>query len=241
MGNYCNGCGTESGGGRFCQSCGFEAPPQRQAQPQRAVPPLRREAPPRQDMPHQRTSTGEGFMATERVQEKKVVFSVALLFFWIKGFISVDRHVIKVSRVNTILGFIPAGRDEQTFALRNVQGSSTSSSYKAGRFVSGALMAIVGFTLFEASVLLALVLIFFGVVIFLGGMLTSITIDGNGSRYRIEVPFFEKQKIAEINQEIHNAVIYREDKEVHATYGAAAASAAAIVNGLNPYNQDGRY
>ena len=179
-------------------------------------------------------------ITSERSNEKRVEFSIALLFFWIKGFISVDNHVIKVSKVNTIFGFLPAGRDQQTFALRNVQGSSTSNSFKAGRFLVGAVMALVGFLMFGDNILLALVLIFFGIVIFLGGIMTSITINGSGNDYKIEVPFFEKQKIADINQEIHAILIYREDKEVNAAYGAAAANAAAIVDGLGSHGQNRR-
>lgn len=165
-------------------------------------------------------------MEVTRSNETKVTFSIALIFFWLKGYISVDNNMIKTSKVNTIFGFIPAGRDEQTFALRNVQGSSKSASYKPGNFVLGLILIIIGFNM-------GIIWILIGIPIFLGGALTSITIDGNGSQYKIEVPFFEKQKIIKINEAIQQAVIYRENKTENAIRETSSVSTDAIVNAIN--------
>ncbi len=48
----------------------------------------------------------------------KVVFSISLIFFWLKGEIEVDSRFVKTNLTNTILGIIPAGRDQQSIPLK---------------------------------------------------------------------------------------------------------------------------
>ena len=58
---------------------------------------------------------------------REVVFSMNLLFFWIKGKVEVDSRFVKTNLSNTILGFIPAGKDQQSIPLKNISGAILSS------------------------------------------------------------------------------------------------------------------
>ena len=44
-----------------------------------------------------------------------IKFAMSVLFFWVKGEVSVDSRFVRTNLSNTILGFIPAGRDSQIF------------------------------------------------------------------------------------------------------------------------------
>lgn len=176
-------------------------------------------------------------MKTTNANEARVDFALSVLLIWIKGYISVDNRTIKTSTSNVILGLIPAGRDEQIFRLDNVQGSSTSASYKLGRFIWGAILAIIGFSTLGSSFFAGLIILLVGVVLFLGGILTSITIQGNGSNYKISVPFFEKGKIQQINNAIQEALIYGQDAhDNNRVMANANQNTAAVVNAIQGQN-----
>ncbi|MCL1936594.1 MAG: hypothetical protein FWF57_09515 [Defluviitaleaceae bacterium] len=164
--------------------------------------------------------------------QNKVVFSILLIRFWIKGSIMVDEHQIITSISNVVLGIIPLGKNEKQFTLRNIQGVQINTKFNIGSFLLGFLLTTLGLFAYIFSIILVPI----GVIIFLNGILTSITITGNGDDYKIEVPFFEKSKILEINKSIQEALIYRENKEVNAIYEASIINANTIVNAINSRN-----
>lgn len=49
---------------------------------------------------------------------KEFEFSTSLLFFWVKGKVEVDNRFVKTKLSNTLLGFIPAGKDQQSIPLK---------------------------------------------------------------------------------------------------------------------------
>ena len=143
---------------------------------------------------------------------KQIRFSVDIIGFWLRGSISVDKHEIKTSVPNTLLGIIPLGRNTKQFTLRNVQGSSVNTNLNMGIFLVsimflGALIfeMFVGSTI-EISKPFFIVGIIIGVLLFLGAILTSITISGNGDKHIIKVPFYERRKIIKINDAIQKTL-----------------------------------
>jgi hypothetical protein len=71
---------------------------------------------------------------------KQFVFSTSLLFFWIKGKVEVDSRFVKTNLTNTILGFIPAGKDQQSIPLKNISGSMLTSKYLIKPIILGLLI-----------------------------------------------------------------------------------------------------
>ena len=176
-------------------------------------------------------------MQVTNMDKKRVEFSLSILLFWVKGSIEVDNRTINTSTQNVIMGAIPAGRDDQVFRLNNVQGTSVSQSYRMAQFVLGAILALVGFVMLDGNLFAGLVLTVIGIVTFLNGILTSLTIQGNGSNYIISVPFFEKAKIQEINAAINEALIYREDaSDNNRVMANANQNTAAMVDAIRSQN-----
>ena len=75
---------------------------------------------------------------------KEVEFSISLLFFWIKGKIEVDSRFVNTDLSNTILGVIPAGKDQQSIPLKNISGTTLSTQYKMKPFLLGLIIIFFG-------------------------------------------------------------------------------------------------
>lgn len=141
-----------------------------------------------------------------------IKFSLSLLFFWIKGNIFVDSKFVKTNLANTILGFIPAGRDNQSIPLKNISSSSISTYYNFKALIGGIFLSFIGLSMISNSFLLALILLLIGVNYFCSGIKTRLIIEKSGTPYIISTPFFEKSKIIEINNCIHQALADDTDK-----------------------------
>lgn len=141
-----------------------------------------------------------------------IKFSLSLLFFWIKGDISVDSRFVKTNLANTILGFIPAGRDNQSIPLKNISSSSTSTYYNVKALFGGILLSLIGLAMLADVFLFGVIVFLIGVNNFCSGITTRLIIEKGGSPYIISVPFFEKSKIIKINNAIHDALAADTDK-----------------------------
>ncbi|MEG2985815.1 MAG: hypothetical protein RR835_14025, partial [Peptostreptococcaceae bacterium] len=95
--------------------------------------------------------------------EKRIDFSISLLFFWVKGFISVDSRFVKVSKGNTILGFIPAGRDNQSIPLKNISSSMISSQYKLKQIILGIIFIFISLNILGSSFFTGLIILLIGI------------------------------------------------------------------------------
>lgn len=144
--------------------------------------------------------------------EKRIDFSLSLLFFWVKGFVSVDSRFIKVSGANTILGFIPAGKDNQTIPLKNVSSTTISSSYKLKRLIFGLLIVFASLSSLGENFVSALILLIIGLGIAGNGILTILVIQRAGADFIISVPFYEKTKLVEAQSWIEKALEQDTDK-----------------------------
>lgn len=143
---------------------------------------------------------------------KKVSFSTSLLFFWIKGAVEVDSRFVKTNLSNTILGFIPAGKDEQSIPLKNISGSMLSSKYNIKAIIIGLILILVGLGSLGQNFIGALLWLLIGIGIAGSGIQTILNIEKSGSPHYISVPFFEKAKISELNQYINTALAEDTDK-----------------------------
>lgn len=143
---------------------------------------------------------------------KKVTFAISLLFFWIKGEIEVDSRFVKTNISNTILGFIPAGKDQQNIPLKNISGSMLSSKFFVKPFVIGLILFFIGLGFMGENFFGGIILILLGLSTAANGIQTILTIEKAGSPYFISVPFFEKQKLQSINNIIHEALADDTDK-----------------------------
>lgn len=144
--------------------------------------------------------------------EKQVQFAISMLFFWMKGFISVDKRLIKISKSNTILGFIPAGMDNQTIPLKNVSASMISSQYKIKPILIGAFLIFFSLTQLGNSFIGGLIFFLIGIGVLGSGLENVLVIQRAGADYYVPVPFFEKPKLMMISDTINEALVYEADK-----------------------------
>ncbi|MCM3388258.1 hypothetical protein M3649_08940 [Ureibacillus chungkukjangi] len=143
---------------------------------------------------------------------KEINFSTSLLFFWIKGKVEVDNRFVKTNLSNTILGFIPAGKDQQNIPLKNISGSMLSTKYNIKAIIIGLILLFIGLGSFGESFIGGLLWLIIGVGITGSGIQTILNVEKAGTPYLISVPFFEKAKMVELNTYIHNALAEDTDK-----------------------------
>lgn len=143
---------------------------------------------------------------------KEVKFSTSLLFFWEKGKVEVDNRFVKTNLTNTILGFIPAGKDQQSIPLKNISGAMLSTKYLFKPLIIGLILLIIGLSSFSDSFLLGLILLILGIGIAGSGILTILKIEKAGTPYLISVPFFEKRKMQVLLNHIQDALAEDTDK-----------------------------
>ncbi|MGX6978660.1 hypothetical protein ACWN8V_05305 [Vagococcus elongatus] len=144
--------------------------------------------------------------------EKRIDFSLSLLFFWVKGFISVDSRFVKVSKGNTIMGFIPAGKDNQNIPLKNISSTMISSQYKIKAIILGVIITFISISMLSNSFFGALIMLLIGVGILGSGLQNVLIIQRAGADYSVAVPFFEKAKLLAIQDGITEALAQDTDK-----------------------------
>ncbi|MCG1027018.1 hypothetical protein [Virgibacillus halodenitrificans] len=142
----------------------------------------------------------------------KVNFAISLLFFWVKGEVEVDNRFVKTKISNTILGFIPAGKDQQNIPLKNISGAMLSTKFFIKPFIIGLILLFLGLGTLSDSFILGLILLILGVGIAGSGIQTILNIEKAGTPYLISVPFFEKPKMQVLNDSIHSALVDDSDK-----------------------------
>jgi len=144
--------------------------------------------------------------------EKKVDFSLSMLFFWVKWFISIDSRFVKVSKGNTVLGFIPAGKDNQSIPLKNISSTMISSQYKIKPILLGIIILFFSLSMMSSSFFGALIVLLIGVGVLGSGLQNILIIQRAGADYIVPVPFFEKSKLIAIQDVIVEALAHDTDK-----------------------------
>jgi len=143
---------------------------------------------------------------------REVSFSTSLIFFWLKGSITVDDKFIKTNLSNTILGFIPAGKDNQNIPVKNISGAMLSTSYNVKAIIIGLILIFIALGSLGDSFISGLFWLIIGIAIAGSGIKTVLIIEKSGTPYQIFVPFFEKQKMVQLNEYIQSALAEDIDK-----------------------------
>lgn len=141
-----------------------------------------------------------------------VNFSISLLLFWLKGKVEVDSRFVKINIPNTILGVVPLGSDQQNIPLKNISSATISSRFYFLRIIIGVIIMLLGLGSMGDSFLLGLIFLIIGFAIAGGGIQTTLEIQRAGNPYQINVPFYEKSKVQELNDAIHSALVADTDK-----------------------------
>lgn len=152
------------------------------------------------------------------IQEKSVEFSLSLLAFWVKGSMSVDFRNVSVRTANTLFGIFPAGFVDRQFALGNISSAQIDTSYKGGTILLGIVLAFIGFGQLSTrgGQGMGLLLLVIGVVLILGAIKTVLYISASGGGFAVEVPFYEKGKLLEMQEAIKGALDVEEDNRNNA-------------------------
>lgn len=143
---------------------------------------------------------------------KAIQFTTSLLFFWIKGQVEIDSRFVKTNVSNTILGFIPAGKDQQSIPLKNISGAILSTKFNIKAIIIGLILAFIGLGQMGTEFFIGFILFIIGLLIAANGILTTLSIEKSGTPYFISVPFFEKAKMQNLSNDIHNALAQDTDK-----------------------------
>lgn len=129
-------------------------------------------------------------------------FSISLIFFWIKGHLSVDNRFIKMRVPNTIFGIIPAGSDNETIPLKTVSNLKVSTRYRVWPLVIGVIIALSALGSLGDSFFGAVIMLIIGVAIAGSGIQKKLSFQKSGTEETISVPFFEKDVLSNIEKAI---------------------------------------
>lgn len=165
-------------------------------------------------MPEVIKETGEKKVEMNKSRNKtwfKKEFSASTLLFWIKGSVAVDYRFVRIVEQNTVLGLLPAGKHKQNIPLKNISDASIDTSYSVKDFIFGVIIATTGLGMFNSDTAI-------GVIIFLNGIMTKLSIEKGGTAYEISVPFYNKQNMIEIQQAIEEALTTDIDKTDQSLY-----------------------
>ena len=140
-------------------------------------------------------------------------FSIHLIFFWIRGLISIDTRAIRVNTRNTILfGLIPAGKNQQLIPVSNVSSAGLSTKYRVIPMLIGAFFILGSVGSFQSDFLAGIFGLIIGLLIFGTGIKTVLVIQRAGSDFYLEVPFYEKPKMMDAKDAIEEAIFYVENQ-----------------------------
>ena len=141
---------------------------------------------------------------------KPIKYMTSLLTFYLKGEICQEQNFVNLKKPNTIMSLIPLGAKKESIPVSQL--SSVESDFKLhfGRFLTGAIIAILGFCLMEESVLLALILLLIGANRAVTAFETVLTIKTTAGDVK-EIPFFvfEKSKANEAESQIRMIISNR--------------------------------
>lgn len=228
---FCNKCGKElPDGARFCSGCGNDmgrAGKQESSVASTSSQEVKQDANVKaqtssdyrevptagSDFPVAAVQAASASPAT--IQEKKVDFSISLLFFWVKGHMSADYRFVKIETANTVLGVIPAGSDNRSIPLNQISDASINTSYSGGAMFIGAMLVLMGLSFMNGNGSAAgvgIIIAAIGVVLIAGGVKTRLCIQRAGNDYNVFVPFYEKNKMVEMAEVINSAIAVSVDK-----------------------------
>lgn len=87
-----------------------------------------------------------------------VKYITSLFTFYLKGEISSEQNFVRFKVPNTILGLIPLGAKKDNVAINQISSTQTNFKLKFGKFLVGAIIAALGFSMMKDSLALSLIL-----------------------------------------------------------------------------------
>jgi hypothetical protein len=96
--------------------------------------------------------------------------------------------------------------------VKLISGAMLSSKYFFKPIILGLILILIGLFSFSDNFTLGLILLILGIGSVGNGIHTVLIIEKAGSPYFISVPFFEKQKMQQLNNNIHDARAVDADK-----------------------------
>lgn len=148
---------------------------------------------------------------------KAVIFPRSLMTPWVTGKVVVTNTDIRITTANTVLGFFPMGKYEQTMPLRNISNVGISTKYDLEKIALGVLQLILAFILrFFFGGLLAdiavFVLVVYGVKHIFDGIITTLQIQRSGDNFFLDAPYTCKADFIKLSEEIKKALEYEAQK-----------------------------
>lgn len=124
---------------------------------------------------------------------EKIQFSYSSLLFWIKGSVQVSERQIITEIPNRIFfGLIPAGLNKDTIPIRNISNVQVSSNFKLRDILIGIFL------------LMTVVFIPLGLLFLDSGMQYKITFEKSGTYQYLSVPFFNRDVLYIIKEQVEN-------------------------------------
>jgi len=170
-------------------------------------------------------------------------FSVSLIAFWIKGSITVDDSFLRVNMPNTILfGLLPAGKNKDTSPLSGITNVYTAKSYKLWSIIFGTTLVLEGLLILYLSFMGALMVILVGAALVGGGIKTAFTYERAGITKIIEFPFFEADRVDELEMQVTQKLAAFQDdrnvrKQTDRTVNQGASNTQQIVDAIQDNGQ----
>ncbi len=119
-----------------------------------------------------------------------------LLLFWLKSNIKLTNKKVEGTFPNTILGFIPFGKDNMVQPLRNVSAVKSSNKFHLSRLILGVLL------------MGSIITLPFGILILLNCYTAGISISNHaGGGMFQEVSILEKDKINTFVNKVNEIII----------------------------------
>lgn len=122
-----------------------------------------------------------------------IIFSYSTLLFWIKGSVQVsDRNIITRIPNRIFFGLIPAGLNEDTIPIRNISNVQVSSNFRLRDVIIGIIL------------MMTVVFIPIGLLFLDSGIQYRITFEKSGTYQYLSVPFFNRDVLYIIKEQVEN-------------------------------------
>ena len=145
-------------------------------------------------------------------------FSTNLITPWIKTTIDVNNEAVTLSIPNRVLGgFVALGKQNHQIAVRNISDAVIHTSYDIKSIFVGCMLVLVGLYFLVGYAGAAVPVLFlgfsgFGLIKVFNGIQTCLQIQRGGNDFYLNVPFYSKKEVIEVQEAIREVIVYGEQK-----------------------------
>lgn len=130
------------------------------------------------------------------------------LLFWLKVNLRLSEKSISGKQPNTILGLIPAGYSQISFALRQVSAVQVETKVSLPKIIFGLILVFLGVSAFASQFLLGFLLILGGAALFMAGLTAALALTSTGGATSyVRVSLLDKSKIEEFSSAAQRAIL----------------------------------